>query len=248
MDEAIAGLDRGPVRTALVTGAAGGIGRAIAVGLAEPGGRLLLSGRRPGPLEETAGLIRAAGAAVEIELGDLTDDETVRGLAGRVAALGRLDTLVHAAGTYMFGPLSEVDGGQLDESYATNVRAPILLTQALLPALRHSAGDVVFVNSSAAFHPGAANGPYAAMKSALHASATAFRDELNVDGVRVLSVFPGRTATAMQEALHRREGRTYRPELLVQPEDVAAIIIAALRLPRTAEVTEINLRPATRPA
>ncbi len=66
---------------------------------------------------------------------------------------------------------------------------------------------------------------------------------LEQDGIRVLSVFVGRTATPMQAAVHAVAGRDYQPELLIQPEDVAAVVINSLNLPRTAEVTEISMRP-----
>jgi NADP-dependent 3-hydroxy acid dehydrogenase YdfG len=66
--------------------------------------------------------------------------------------------------------------------------------------------------------------------------------------VRVLSVFLGRTATPMQAAVHRMEGKTYRPEVLIQPEDVASVVVHALTLPKTAEITEIKIRPFTKPS
>jgi NADP-dependent 3-hydroxy acid dehydrogenase YdfG len=69
------------------------------------------------------------------------------------------------------------------------------------------------------------------------------RQEINADGVRVLSVYPGRTAGLMQELVHKMEGKAYHPERLMQPEDVAAMVIQALCLPRSAEVTEIFVRP-----
>jgi NADP-dependent 3-hydroxy acid dehydrogenase YdfG len=68
-------------------------------------------------------------------------------------------------------------------------------------------------------------------------------DEVNANGVRVLSAFLGRTATPMQAAIHEVESRAYHPELLMQPEDVAAVVINALSLPRSAEVTDIRIRP-----
>jgi len=123
------------------------------------------------------------------------------------------------------------------------VRGPYLLTQCLLPLLRRRPGQVVFINSSAGLTARANVGQYAATKHALKAVADSLRDEVNRDGVRVLSVFPGRTATPTQEALHRLEGRPYRPERLLQPADVAAVVVHALGLPRTAEVTEIKIRP-----
>jgi NADP-dependent 3-hydroxy acid dehydrogenase YdfG len=80
-------------------------------------------------------------------------------------------------------------------------------------------------------------------KHALRAIADSLRGEVNPDGVRVLSVYLGRTASEMQERIHQMEGRPYRPELLLQPQDVASVILNALSLPRTAEVTDIHIRP-----
>ena len=80
----------------------------------------------------------------------------------------------------------------------------------------------------------------------MKAIADSLREEVNADGIRVLSVFPGRTATPRMERLFREEGRAYRPELLLQPRDVAAIVIHALKMPRTAEVTEISIRPCAK--
>jgi NADP-dependent 3-hydroxy acid dehydrogenase YdfG len=77
----------------------------------------------------------------------------------------------------------------------------------------------------------------------LKALADSLRQEVNADGIRVLTVFLGRTATPIQEAIHRREGRTYLPEQLLQPDDVAAVVLNALTLPATAEVTELSIRP-----
>ena len=95
--------------------------------------------------------------------------------------------------------------------------------------------------------PRAGVGQYAAMKHALRALADTLREEVNRDGVRVLSVFLGRTATPMQAAVHRVESRVYEPEPLLQPADVAAVVISALSLPRTAEVTDIHIRPLRKP-
>lgn len=86
-------------------------------------------------------------------------------------------------------------------------------------------------------------GQYSATKYALRAFADSLRDEVNADGLRVLSVFLGRTASPMQATLHEMEKKTYNPERLIQPEDVAAIVLAALSVPYTAEVTDIHIRP-----
>ena len=88
---------------------------------------------------------------------------------------------------------------------------------------------------------------YAATKAALKAMADSLREEVNPDGVRVLSIFVGRTATPMQAALHEAEGKEYRPERLLQPEDIASTIVHALCMPRTAEITEVDIRPMQKP-
>ena len=76
----------------------------------------------------------------------------------------------------------------------------------------------------------------------------ALRDEVNEEGIRVLTAYVGRTATPMQAKVHETEGRTFRPAELIQPEDVAAVIVNTLGLPRTVEVTDITMRPAKKPA
>jgi NADP-dependent 3-hydroxy acid dehydrogenase YdfG len=131
----------------------------------------------------------------------------------------------------------------LDKQYKTNVRAPYALTQALLPMLKAFQGQVVFINSSSALNAKPMTAQYDSTKHALKALADSLRGEINRHGVRVLSVYLGRTASEMQEGIYRMEGRPYRPELLLQPDDVASVVVNALGLPRTAEVTDISIRP-----
>jgi NADP-dependent 3-hydroxy acid dehydrogenase YdfG len=117
------------------------------------------------------------------------------------------------------------------------------LTQALLPALKASQGQIVFINSTVGLAARANVAQYAATKHALKALADALREEVNPAGVRVLSVYPGRTATDQQASIYELEGRAYAPETLLQPEDVAATVVGALTLPRTAELTDLRVRP-----
>jgi NADP-dependent 3-hydroxy acid dehydrogenase YdfG len=229
-------------RVALVTGASGGIGGAIALALARAGARLLLAGRDAERLAELAARARRSSPRLEVRPADLAADTEVEGLVSRLLELfGGVDVLVHSAGAFAAGPIESTNVGELDRLYRINLRAPYFLTQALLPSLRERRGQVVFVNSSVTGR--ATVGPYAALKHALKAIADSLREEVNRDGVRVLSVFPGRTASAMQEEVHRFEGRIYHPERMLQPEDVAASVVHALALPRTAEVTDLHLRP-----
>jgi NADP-dependent 3-hydroxy acid dehydrogenase YdfG len=231
-------------QVAVVTGASRGIGRAIALELAAEGATVCLIGRDAQALQEVADLTSATATAVARYRIDLTRDAEIKGLVSQLEQdFGRVDILVHSAGILRLGPLRDVPVADLDSQYQAHVRAPYLLTQALLPMLTASQGEVVFINSSIVFTNRAETGQYAATKYALQALANSLRDEVNDLGIRVLSIYPGRTATLLQAASHQRAGKPYHPERLLQPEDVAAMVLSALRLPRTAEVTDIRIRP-----
>jgi NADP-dependent 3-hydroxy acid dehydrogenase YdfG len=224
-------------QTALITGASGGIGSAVSEALAAEGVRLVLVGRDAEKLNDLA----ARTGNAEVVQAELTDDGQLLAAAARVE---EVDLLIHSIGLFRGGPLETAPVQDLDDQYRVNVRVPYLLTQALLPSLIRRRGQVVFVNSGAGASPARGSwGAYAATKHALRALADALRAEVNPKGVRVLTVFPGRTATAMQEEVHRFEGRPYDPARFLQPEDVAAPLVQALRLPRTAELTDLHIRP-----
>jgi NADP-dependent 3-hydroxy acid dehydrogenase YdfG len=233
----------------LITGASSGIGKAIALGLAAQGATLCLIGRRLELLQTIAEAAQATAPQVECYRIDLTQDEDIRELTACLERnFGALDLLIHSAGVYALGRIEAAPVEDFDWQYRTNVRAPFMLTQALLPLLKARQGQIVFINSTVGLRAGANVGQYAATKHGLKALADSLRDEVNADGVRVLSVFLGRTATPMQAAIHEMEGRVYHPEFLMQPEDVAAVVINALSLPRTAEMTDIHVRPMIKPS
>ena len=175
---------------------------------------------------------------------DADVDATARSFLDR---FGRLDVLVHSDGTHASGLLEHAPVGDFDRLWSTNVRSPFLLTQLLLPELRASSGQIVFVNSSVGLQTRAGVGQFSATQHALRALAETLRAELNAEGIRVLNVFPGRTATDRQRRIFRDEGRAYEPERLLQPEDIARLIVDTLALPRTAEVTDIQIRPMLKP-
>lgn len=232
---------------AMVTGAGGGIGRAIALALAAEGATVCASGRNLSGLQEVLAEARPAGYMTALQA-DLTIDEDMEMLSDHLSSAGKLDILIHAAGAIHQGQMQHARIEDLDLQYATNVRAPYVLTKRLLPLLAASCGQIVFINSSAGLNAKRADaGQYAATKHALRAVADSLREEVNSKGVRVLSVYLGRTATPMQEAVCRQEGKEYRPDLLVQPGDVASVILTALVLPRTAEITDISIRPMRKP-
>ncbi|MGG5808733.1 SDR family NAD(P)-dependent oxidoreductase [Falsiroseomonas sp. CW058] len=223
---------------ALVAGAGGGIGAAIAEALAAAGAaRLLLLARDAAKIRPLLDRLAAGGTAAEVLLHDLAQP-------GAPALPDRLDLLVHAAGAHGLAPVGETDAALLDAQIAVNLRAPLLLTRAALPALEASRGMVVFVNSSQGLAAGRNAAAYAASKHGLRALADSLRAEVNPRGIRVLSIYPGRTDTPMQRALLAREGREPDPARLLAPADVAAMVLAAASLPPNAEVTDITIRPA----
>jgi NADP-dependent 3-hydroxy acid dehydrogenase YdfG len=231
---------------AVVTGASSGIGRAIADELAAQGASLCLLGRRPEVLQNVAPRL-CEGARKLVYKIDLAVRSEVESAAARLCRDGgAADILVHSAGIISLGNLENASIDAFDRQININLRAPYLLTQALLPQLKSRRGQIVFINSSAGVCAVAGSGPYSATKHGLKGLADSLRAEINGQ-VRVTSVFAGTTATPMQAALHAAKGRAFAPETLIQPEDVASVVCHVLGLPKTVELTDIHMRPAYPP-
>lgn len=225
----------------VVTGASSGIGAAIATRLAGSGRRVVALGRNRVALET---LRERCGDALEVRDVDLEDDRALEACAqALLVAHPALDGLVHCAGVIRPGELGTVPPADLDRMLAVNFRAPFVLTNRLVPALAAARGQLVFVNSSAGLEASAGRAAYAASKFALRALADAARLELNARGVRVASVYPGRTASPGMDALFAQEGREYDPALLLQPDDIARAVLGVIDAPGHVEITEICMRP-----
>lgn len=232
-----------PGKKALVTGASGAIGAAVAGRLTDVGVQVAVSGRDRDRLGQVAAALGKRARPYPADLANLVE---ARALAGRVLVdLGELDLLIHGAGALELGEVETMGVDALDRLLAVNLRAPWILTRALLPGLVARRGQIAFVNSSVSARPGLA--AYAASKHALRAFADSLRQEVNARGVRVISVYPGRTASAMTESLSRQLQEPYEPAEMLRPEDVAMALMAALEMPDSAEVTDVHLRPARPP-
>ncbi|EID54367.1 SDR family oxidoreductase [Saccharomonospora xinjiangensis] len=220
---------------ALVTGATRGIGAAVAAALA-PTHRLLLGGRNADVLAERARELPAA----EPWPVDLTDAEALREAC---ASIDALDVLVHSAGVAKLGSVADSEAEVWRQNLEVNVVAVAELTRLTLPALRAAKGHVVFVNSGQGLAAREGWGPYAASKFALRAYADVLRAEESGRGLRVTSVYPGRTDTDMQRAVVSHEGGEYSPEQYLRPESVAAAVVAAVTASPDAHLTEVTIRP-----
>ncbi|MGW7695965.1 SDR family oxidoreductase [Streptomyces asiaticus] len=225
--------------THLITGAGSGIGTAVTERLAERGDELWLLARDAGRAKELAG--RFPG--VRTVVGDLADPDRLSWALGHQTLPDRLDSLLHIAGVVDLGEVGELTPKAWNRQLAANLVAPAELTRLLLPQLRLAQGHVVFVNSGAGLRANAQWAAYAASKHGLKALADALRWEESGNGVRVTTVYPGRTATPMQVKVHQQEGKEYDAERWIAPETVASTILTALDLPHDAEITDLQVRP-----
>ena len=230
------------MRTHLVTGAGSGIGAALVGALHERGDALVLLARSGERADDLAATYPGATTLVA----DLADPPGLERALAEAGLPDSLDSVVHVAGAVDLAPLAELDLADWQRQLDVNLTAPALVTRAALPALRAARGLVLFVNSGAglAAHPDWS--AYAASKFGLRALADALRGEEKPHGVRVTTVFPGRTATPMQEKVHRQEGRDYDASAWIDPRTVAATILHVLDLPRDATVPEVSVHPAPR--
>ena len=227
-------------RTAVITGAGGSVGSAVVEACVADGFDVHAVFRRAPA---------ATAAGVTAHAADLEDDDELGALIASLAAVSHMSLLVHAAGAYERAALADTGDAALARLLRVNVQAPHTLTRGLLPALRAGGANVVFVNSSVAVRAGEPDiSAYAASRHAQRSLADSLRSEENAHGVRVTSLFLGRTAGPLQERIHADEGRRYEPQRLVQPQDVAQVVLGLASLPATSEITELQLRPRLRPA
>ena len=208
-------------RTAIITGASRGLGRALAAGLAREGFDLIIDARDAAALHAAAGALRAAGPAaqrpggtvVTAVAGDVTDPAHRAALLAAASGAGRLDLLVNNAGTLGASPLpalADYPADELRAAFEANVIAPIALTQLALPLLRASGGAVLNITSDAAVEAYAGWGGYGAAKAALEQASNVLAAE--EPGVRVWWADPGDLRTDMHQLAFPGEDISDRPE------------------------------------
>lgn len=217
--------------TALITGASGGIGAAIAAALA-PTHTLLLAGRPSGRLDSVAEQLGATTFPL-----DLADTDSIE---ASCEVIDELDVLVHNAGVSVPGHVAESHVDEWRATFSVNVFGAVALTLSLLPALRAVRGHVVFINSGSGRNVSSGMASYSASKFALRA----FADSLRADepSLSVTSVHPGRVDTEMQRELVAYEGGQYDPAKFLRPETVAGVVANVVATPADGHVHEVVIR------
>jgi NAD(P)-dependent dehydrogenase (short-subunit alcohol dehydrogenase family) len=220
----------------LITGVSRGIGRALAQ-------RLVADGHQVFGLARTTALNVAELGLAGVLAADLSAPQSLEpALAPWLATVAELDGVVHCAGIVRPGSLAGTTPADFAEQFAVNVTAVAELTRLLLPALRAAGGTVVFVNSGSGLNARPPLTTYGASKFALRAYADGLRQE--EPGLRVSTLYPGRTATGMQRSVRAAESGEYVESDYLQPATVAGAIAMMLLLPADGVITDLTLRPA----
>ena len=204
-------------KTAVVTGAASGIGRATARLLAERGARVVATGLQPEQLRAVADeIVAAGGQAVAVEA-DLSDPGAHAAVAGAAQeAFGGADVLVNNAAIYPKGPWHEADAAQWDAVFATNVRAYFLMARELRPQMLAKGGGAIVNLASVTFFWGEPLlASYVASKGAVIGFTRALAREAGPEGIRVNAVAPGAIPTAATE-IHADQEALWRGVLEAQ--------------------------------
>jgi 3-oxoacyl-[acyl-carrier protein] reductase len=228
--------------TAFITGATEGIGRATAFALGRAGYKVGVCARTESKVRTLLSDLRKEGIEAAGGPADVSDQNQVsRVLKETTHALGEIDTLVNNAGILIARPFEELTLEDWDSTMATNLRSVYLVTHAVLPAMRRRKhGSIVNVVSLAGKNGFVGGTAYAASKHAVLGFSRSLMLEVRKDNIRVIAILPGSVDTSM---MHDQPMLKAEPSRILQPEDVAATILGALRLPERALVSELDIRP-----
>jgi 3-hydroxy acid dehydrogenase/malonic semialdehyde reductase len=238
--------------TALVTGAAGGMGRAIAKALVAEGHKVVLADRDAKGLSELAASLGASAFALTL---DITDGPAVAGLLDAIPAAFRpIDILVNNAG-HDIGGRKRFDAGSADDWAAiveTNLIGLMRVTRAVLPDMvQRNTGDIVNMSSINALRIVPDMAPYSASKAGVHMLTETIRGELAETGIRVTEINPGLTRTNIILTRYRGDRAQEKAyfdqfKLAMDPDDIARSIMFALNQPRHVQMAQMVILPVNR--
>jgi len=225
-------------RTALVTGASRGIGRAIALRLAGMGAAVAICGRDKSALATAHREIEKTSARVYSQLADVTRSADIAELVAKTeGALGPISILVNNAGVGIFGPVQQRTEQEFDQVLDTNLKSVFLVSRAVIPGMiRQNFGDIVNISSLAGRNVFPGGAIYCASKWGLQGLTACMAEDLREFGIRVSSVLPGSVATEFGP--HLKD-----PSKALVPEDVAHAVATLLTQSKQSFISEIQLRP-----
>lgn len=227
-------------KNAIITGAGKGIGRAIAIALAQEGVNIGLLARTESDLQKVAEELKPHGVKTSIATVDVSNIEDVNAAVAKVEAdLGATDILINNAGISSFGPFLDLEPSRWEEIVKVNLFGPYYMTRAVLPGMKaRKTGDIINISSTAGKNGAAVTSAYSASKFALIGMSESLMQEVRKDNIRVSTMLPSTVATDMAKDLKLTDGN---PERVMQAEDFAELIVAQLKLNRRVFVKEAGL-------
>lgn len=227
-------------KNALVTGAGKGLGRALAIALAQEGVNVGLMARTTSQLEEVAAEVKKLGVKAAVVTADVTDMEAVnKAVADVREQLGTIDILINNAGVGAFGKFLEMEPAKWESIIKVNLVGPYYVTRAVLPEMiERQTGDIVNVSSTAGQKGAPVTSAYSASKFGLIGMSESLMQEVRKHNIRVTTLTPSTVATDMAIDLKLTDGN---PERVMQPEDFAELVISQLKLNRRVFVKEAGL-------
>ncbi|SHG99697.1 3-ketoacyl-ACP reductase [Pedobacter caeni] len=227
-------------KNAIITGAGKGIGRAMAIGLAQEGVNIGLVARTTSDLEKVAAELAQYGVKTAIATADVTDINAVNvAIASIKSSLGAIDILINNAGIGAFGSFMELEPEKWEEIVKVNLFGPYHVTRAVLPEMiERKAGDIINVSSTAGKNGAAVTSAYSASKFGLIGMSESLMQEVRKHNIRVSTLVPSTISTDMAKDLKLTDGN---PDRVMQPEDFAELVVAQLKLNRRVFLKEAGL-------
>jgi len=227
-------------KKALITGGGKGIGRALAVALAQEGVDIALLGRSAGSLEAVAKEIGGTGVKVAYATADVSDIQAVNeAVALLTKELGEPDILINNAGIAAFGGFMELEPAQWEQIIRVNLLGVYYVTRAVLPGMiARKTGDIINISSTAGQRGAPLTSAYSASKFGLLGLTESLMLEVRKHNIRVSALTPSTIATDMAKDLNLTDGN---PDKVLQPEDLAEFVVAQLKLNRRVLVKSAGL-------